>query len=91
MQTLCAVRNVAAMPPLDWMKSQKPPLSSAGLAKEWGMQPSSIWRPATGRKEPSYTIIALFFTRSGGRVSIEDWIALRPPAALKRKGKKVKT
>lgn len=61
-----------AMQLTDYIKAEG--ISLTTLAKEWGIAPSTLSRNAQGKRWPSEIVLVRSHQRSGGRVSLPDWI-----------------
>lgn len=75
---------------IDYLKSQN--LSLAEVARDWGVAPSTLSRPAKGERLPGIDIIVRAYVLSDGIVSLPDWIEtcrplLETSGAIPRKPK----
>lgn len=71
------------MKPVDWMKSAGHNYLS--IAEKLDCQASTIWRPMTGKSEPTLSMILAFEKLSGGKIGLRDWEKLYPYRGLRKR------
>ena len=71
------------MDPKKWIASKGHTPNS--LAVLWGVSASTVWRPVTGKRPPSWIMIVKFRVERRGRVGIDDW-----RKALQKRDRKTK-